>query len=510
VSREITLDLSLWPRQKLILETAGTEILFGGKMEGGKSYTGRILSILFCMHIKGFSATLIRTKHADIIKNHIQGFKGYRALLEPLVNEKLVSITDECVKFHQTGANINFVHCQDARQLLSAPGIESQMLFVDEAPLVDWELIEAFRTWVRMPDEMRAYIPQEWQHKLPFILYTGNPVGPSTDKFKELFIDARAPEVVEEVNGFKRQFIESRPEENFSIDMAAHRGRVANISDPRKRAALGEGNWSSWVGEYYPEFNPERHVLNYCIPPSHWTYIRSFDAGYNEPFAFMQCAISDGCDFYDIDGNAMWVPRGSLVFFDEWYGCDPERTAKGLHMNNDDIAEGIYKRTQPHARKSPILCDGVILKEMGGKTIAYAMEEKFSKLGTDGEVFILANMARIPGWSHLRDRLIGLEVGSEGFRFPTIYFTKNCKAAIKYFPLLQAHPTKREDAAEHGEPTHILDAIRFVCASYTFAKDAKESVQNKFMNSIEDINNNKYAYPSMKEIIGKDMRKFFG
>lgn len=507
---DLDLDLRMWPRQKLILESEATEILMGGKMEGGKSYAGRAISCSFCLKIKGFTCTLIRKKYDDIISNHVEGIRGYRNMLAPMVENKLVVITEEDIKFKETQARIRFVHCQDARQLLSAPGIESQMLFIDEAPLLELELIEAFRTWVRMPIDMLEYVPDEWKKKLPFILYTGNPIGPSTDWFRENFVDARPHESIEEVHGFKRQFIESRPEENFSIDMAAHKGRIEAISDPRKRAALGGGDWAAWAGEYYPEFSPERHVLPNILPPSHWTHLRTFDAGYAEPFAFMQCAISDGQDFFDLNGEPQWIPRGSLLFYDEWYGCNPERTSEGLRMKNEDIAEGIYRRTQPEARNSPILADGVVFKEMGGKCIAQIFEDEFVKLGTRSQL-VLANMARVPGWSQLRDRLIGVEYGSDGFRFPTIYFTRNCRFAIKYFPLLERHPSpqKREDAAEHGEPTHILDSIRFVCASFTFVRDAKISTSERFQKTITDINENKYANPSVKKILGNDFKRFF-
>lgn len=484
---EIELNFGLWDRQLDALNTEATEILFGGATEGGKSHLVRIALIAWCIEIPNLQCVLIRKKYDDIAKNHVEGPSGFRVLLAALISQGLVSITETGVKFWN-GSIIAFQHCQDERQFDSAQGVEKHVLVIDEATQISERLIRFFRTWVRMPREMKEALPDHHKGKFPRIIYTANPIGPSVPFFRRKFVQGRRPFEIETVEGFKRQYIPSRYTDNLSVDEEAHKGRLQGIGDESLAKALDLGDWNAISGEFYPEFSEERHVVEDFIPPHHWFRFRSFDWGTAEPFACYWVAVSDGEPFRDEQGRERWFPRGAFIFYNEWYGCDdghanpddnhPER---GCRMRNEDIARGIIERSEIHARQVVTLADSKPFQDMGGEGIA----ETFRK---NGCVLSLADTSRVAGWSQLRSRLIGIQYDSNSDqRIPMIFFCQCCKYARDYLPALPRHPSekKKEDAAEHGETTHAPDAIRYACMAHTVIKDRLTPMQSQIEREIK-------------------------
>lgn len=465
--KSVEINLDLWPRQLEAFKSEGTEILFGGASEGGKSHLVRVFLIAACLACKKIQCVLIRKKYADILSNHVEGSSGFRSLLAPLVERKLVKITDEGISFPH-GSNIMFQHCQDERQFDSAQGVEKQILVIDEATQISERLIRFFRGWVRMTPDERAKQPKEWQNKLPCILYTANPIGPSVGFFRRNFVKARPHFEIETVEGFKRQYIPSRAEDNLSIDMEAHKGRMAGLGDAALSRALDTGDWDAPTGEYFPEWSEERHLTKEdFVPPRSFFRFRTFDWGTADPASVSWWAVSDGESFY-VGDNEHWYPRGALICYREWYICDSENPSKGARMRNEDMARGILERSpKPEERNIVTLTDSFPFMDHGGMSIAEVFER-------EGVTLTKGDTSRVPGWSQLRDRLIGIQIDSNNpKRYPMIYFQPQCKFAREYIPALPRHPseTKSQDAAEHGEATHKCDEVRLACMAHRIIKD---------------------------------------
>ena len=483
------LNLELWPRQLQAFETSATELLFGGATEGGKSHFIRVALIAWCLAIPGLQCVLIRKRYADILANHLEGRTGFRSLLSDLVKEKLVKITDSEISF-SNGSIIAFQHCQDERQFDSAQGVEKHVLVIDEATQISERLILFFRAWCRMPREMQDSLPEEYKGKFPRIIYTANPIGVSVSFFRKHFVKARPHEAIELVDGFKRQYLMSRYTDNLSVDEQAHKGRLSGIGDAALAKALDEGDWDAPIGEFFPEWDEKRHVVSDFYPPGHWFRFRVFDWGTADPAYVGYVAISDGEPFRDSANNERWFPRGAFVVYNEWYIADPTDGNKGLRMRNEDIAKGILERSEYSARNVITLTDSLPFQDRGGETIA----QTFAR---EGVVLTRGDTSRIPGWSQLRSRLIGIEIDSNDTRrIPMIYFTASCKAARDYIPSLPRHPSdaKREDAAEHGEATHACDAIRLACMAHPVVRDRKEPFQSRIDKMVRS------SKPTMKRI----------
>ena len=450
----VTLDLDLWPRQMEAFETPARELLFGGATEGGKSHFARVALIAWCLAIPNLQCVLIRKKFDDILKNHVEGRTGFKNLLAPLMVAGKVTITQSEIRF-SNGSLISFQHCQDERQFDSAQGVEKHVLVIDEATQISERLIRFFRTWVRMPKEMKEALPDEWKGKFPRIIYTANPIGPSVTYFKRNFVDALPDQIIKDVAGFPRQYLLSRYTDNPSVDHADHTGRLEGLGDAALARALDLGDWNSITGNFLVEWDEERHVVQDFIPPHWWFRFRGFDWGTAEPFCVYWCAVSDGEPFKDEQGKERWFPRGAFVIYNEWYGCDAEDPAKGNRMRNEDIALGIIARSEYAARNVVTLTDSLPFQDRGGETIAMVFQKH-------GCTLTLGDTSRVAGWSQVRSRLIGKQIDSnDPTKVPMIYFCACCKYARDYIPALPRHPSesKREDAAEHGEATHSPDCL---------------------------------------------------
>ncbi len=475
---EIVLDLDLWPKQMMAFQSPCTDLLFGGASEGGKSHFVRVALISWCLAIDGLQCVLIRKKYDDILKNHVESPTGFKKLLEPLLKIKKVKITEAGVYF-PNGSIIAFQHCQDERQFTSAQGVEKHVLVIDEATQISERLLRFFKLWVRMPKEMKARLPERFRDKFPCIIYTANPIGASVSYFRRNFVKARPPYEIEKVEGFLRQYIPSKYTDNYSVDEEAHQGRMSGYPDKATAKALDDGDWDAPTGEFYTEWDEQRHVVTDFIPPQHWYRFRTFDWGTADPAVAYYIAVSDGEPFRDEKGKERWFPRGALIYYREWYVCDEKDPAKGRRLTNEELAQGILQHAEYEHRNVITLTDSLPFNDMGGLGIAATFARQDCIL-TRGDT------SRVVGWSQLRSRLIGKEIDSnfiddkgKVILFPMIYFCENCRFARDYIPALPRHPSesKKEDAAESGEATHACDAIRLGCMAHPIVIDRKEPWQ---------------------------------
>lgn len=501
-SATIGFNVEFWPRQLQAFNTQATELLFGGATEGGKSFFVRNALIVWCLKIPNLQCVLIRKKYDDILSNHVEGPYGFRVLLKDFVEKGLVKITDYGIRFEFNNSLISFQHCQDERQFTSAQGVEKHVLIIDEATQISERLIRFFRTWVRMDEAMSAKLPDEFKGMFPRIIYTANPIGVSVPYFRRNFVEACPKESIIKIAGFKRQYLLSRYTDNLSINEEAHKGRLEGLGDAAIARALDEGDWNCIMGEFFPEWDESRHVVTDFKPPHHWFRFRSMDLGYAEPFCVLWWAISDGEVFYDDEHEERWFPRGALICYKEWYGCNLENPAKGIRLRNEDIRDGIISRSELGHEFVPTLTDSLPFQDRGGLHIP----DVFYNNG-DGFKIILGDTSRVTGWAQMRDRLIGKELYTgDVLKLPMIYFVESCKYCREYVPSLPRHPSesKKEDAAEHGESTHAPDAIRLACMAHTVIKEKTIPTEKLIEREIRAS-----TRPTVKKILGGKASGYF-
>ncbi len=147
VSPEI--NLNLHPKQAIALDTEATEVLYGGAAGGGKSHLMRVAAILWCASIPGLQVYLFRRIREDLIKNHMEGPKGFRSVLAPWVLNGFVRIVEDEIRFWN-GSKIYLCHCKDEKDIYKYLGVEIHVLLIDELTHFNEAMYRFLRNRVRM------------------------------------------------------------------------------------------------------------------------------------------------------------------------------------------------------------------------------------------------------------------------------------------------------------------------------------------------------------------------
>lgn len=453
----LTLNFELWPRQEDAIQSEAREILYGGAAGGGKSHLMRIGFVLWCLQVPGLQAYLFRREYGDLVRNHLEGPTGFHALLGDLILAARCKVVDKEIRF-TNGSKIYLCHCQHEKDIFGYHGAEIHLLGIEEATQFTEFMIRYLRGRMRAPKEFLETLPPQLRGMFPRALYTSNPGGVGHAYLKSAFVDPHPPMTLfrnTEDGGLLRQFIPARLSDNPSIDEAEYTMQLRGLGSPSYVRALLDGDWSATVGAFYPEFIYERHVVKSFLPPPHWFRFRSFDWGSSAPFSVYWWAVADG---QDIPALGRALPRGALVAYREWYGCQENSPARGIGMRNEDIAAGILERSPaPEEQNLQTVTDSLPFQDRGGYTVNAVFR-------AHGVPLIQGDTSRIPGHSQLRSRLRGTpDLG------PMIYFVDQCVHAIRTIPMMQ-HDDK--DPEEHvGDEDHAVDAIRLACMSRARIKD---------------------------------------
>lgn len=506
----------LHPRQREAFESPATEILFGGASRGGKSHLTRSALIAWCLEIPGLQCKIFRKFSDDVISNHMDSETGFRVMLAPLVKTGAVEIVATQIRFRCNGSLISLHHCQD-EDLEKYQGRGTHVLVLDEATQLSEKVIKFLRGWVTMTEEMKATLPERHKDRFPRILYTANPIGASVGYFRRQFVKCRPAFTIEKVGAFLRQYIPSRVEDNPSEDAEAARLRLEDVGDKAMFDALYGGSWDAPIGDFYPEYSESRHVIPDLIPPAHWFRFRTFDWGNADPFAVYWYAVSDGeqfnakmnltdaTGFTSVVEKTLWFPRGALICYREWYGCNPLKPSEGLRMRNEEIALGIRLRSPaPEEQNLQTLTDSYPFPDRGeGRTIA-------DTFAANGVTLTLGKTSRITGWSQLRSRLIGIkpDVYSNN-RLAMIFWCEGCTFIREYLPALPRHENeakRADDAAEHGEATHSCDCQRLAAMAHEIVLTAPitPEQEQKHMRAVESKMRTEITFEQAIEIKRKE------
>lgn len=471
MSQSANIDLTLHPKQGDALQSTATEVLYGGAAGGGKSHLMRVVAIIWCAAIGGLQVYIFRRIRDDLVKNHIEGPKGFRAMLAPWVNAGLCTILEEEIRFWN-GSKIYLCHCKDEKDRYKYLGAEIHVLLIDELTTFTDVIYRFLRGRVRA---VGLNLPDEYRGLFPRILCSSNPGGVGHHWVKEAFqphqpgLHMQNRQMGDGEGGMIRQYIPAKLSDNpsMAVDDPNYRSRLRGLGAPALVKAYEDGDWNIVVGAFFTEFTSQHHVIEPFTIPKHWTRFRAADWGSAKPFAVAWFAVSDG-EFADI-------PRGALVMYREWYGVATDqdggfRANVGLKLTAEDFGQGIVDRDNDETFAYSVL-DPAAFAEDGGPSIA----ERARTLGKPppyrGPVFRRADNRRVAkrgamgGWDLVRQRLKG-----EDDR-PMIYFFSTCTHAIRTLPALPHDPVRVEDIDTNTED-HMPDAIRYGCASRPWVRQA--------------------------------------
>lgn len=471
------INLQLHAKQALALETEATEVLYGGAAGGGKSHLMRVASVLWCSSIAGLQVYLFRRVREDLIKNHMEGPQGFRALLAPWTLNGFVRIVDDEIRFWN-GSKIYLCHCKDEKDIYKYQGAEIHVLLMDELTHFTESMYRFLRSRVRM---VGISVKAEWAKRFPRILAGANPGNVGHLWVKATFVDGSDSYAIRDVppeeGGMKRQFIRALLEDNPSMaaDDPAYEQKLSGLGSKTLVDAMRYGDWDVVEGAFFDCWDAKKHVLQPFTIPADWVRFMSGDWGSAKPFSFGWWAVaSDDTPAETTLGKRITIPRGALIRYREYYGAKlkPDGTTEpnvGLKLTAEQVADGILEREPAGEKIEYRVIDPAVFTEDGGKSIEQRMREAaMEKRRT--LAFRRADNARVPqrgamqGWDQVRQRMLG-----DGDGRPMLFVFSNCRDFIRTVPALQHDKTRAEDIDTDGED-HVGDETRYACNSRPWAR----------------------------------------
>lgn len=459
------LNLRLHHKQGLALLTAATEVLYGGAAGGGKSHLMRVAAILWCAAIPGLQVYLFRRIREDLVKNHMEGPKGFRSLLAGWVVSGFVTIVEDEIRFWN-GAKIYLCHCKDEKDIYKYQGAEIHVLLIDELTHFLETMYRFLRNRVRM---VGLDLPDEYRGLFPRIMCGANPGGIGHLWVKRTFVDAAIPMAKRlmdaEDGGMVRQYVPARLEDNPSMtaDDPGYEKRLEGLGSKALVQAMRWGDWNVVEGAFFDCWDIKRHVLTPFEVPDDWTRLRSGDWGSFRPFSFGWWAVVP--DLWRTP-SGLWLQRGCLLRIKEWYGCVPGKENIGLKLHAEKVGEGLWDRESDMPKIKDAVLDPAAFSEDGGPSIA----ERIFRGSKDRIIFRRADNARVGsrgamgGWDQMRGRLVGDEEG-----FPMMACFETCTDSVRTIPALQHDASRPEDLDTDGED-HAADEWRYLGMSRPWSR----------------------------------------
>lgn len=492
---DAVIDLSLHKRQGEAFLTAATEILYGGAAGGGKSHLMRVAAITWCAQIPGLQVYLFRRIQDDLVKNHVEGPKGLRAILAPWANAGLVEIIEEEIRFWN-GSKIYLCHCKDEKHRWKYLGAEIHVLIIDELTTFSDVIYRFLRSRVRA---VGLNLTENLKGLFPRILCGSNPGNIGHHFVKAAFIDGAQPMEIrrmpDEEGGMLRQYIPAKLSDNPSMaeDDPNYRARLRGLGSPQLVKAMEEGDWNVIAGAFFSEFSTARHVVEPFEIPEHWVRIRAMDWGSAKPFCVGWYAVSDGTlqiprwEGWSEFPGPLTIPRGALVKYREWYGMQPGQPNVGLKLTAEKVADGILERElKGHdSRGQPVyekidhaVIDPAAFTSDGGPSIAERMAGR-KVYFTRADNSRVGHRGAMGGWDLLRARLEG-----DTDELPMLYLFSTCVDTIRTVPALQHDDHRPEDVDTDGED-HAGDETRYACAARPWVREVAKIVTPKFSGTTQ-------------------------
>lgn len=300
---------------------------------------------------------------------------------------------------------------------------------------------------------------------------TGNPGGPGHQWVKSRYIDP-APDgmrVITDEYGLERVFIPAKVSDNQILvdNDPQYITRLKQSGSESLVRAWLEGDWDVVEGAFFDNWRHDLHVLRPFEIPEEWSRIRSGDWGSARPFSVGWWAIVP--DFTQVNG--VWLPRGAMVRYREWYGCKDGEPNVGLKLTAEDVAQGVADREAGETIKDAVL-DPAAFANDGGPSIAERMFTHAKVTWRRADNKRVARAGALGGWDQMRARLNGEDFGEPYGQRPMIYTFTTCVDSIRTIPALQHDDTNAEDVDTDGED-HAGDEWRYACMSRPYQPKQK-------------------------------------
>ena len=356
---------------------------YGGAKAGGKSHLARVFAISMCYKYEGISILFVRATYEDIRQNQIE------PILKILpVDQRSYNGSNHMLTL-ANGSTIQFGNWEGNESENKYQGQEYDIVIIDEAT----QFTE--RMFRHLAGCMRGHVGMGFPKRM---LLTCNPGGIGHMWVKRLFIDRNFrtdhehPEKSENPKDYA--FIFARAEDNIAM-LKEDASYLEDVSKMANSDALRYGDWNVLSGQYFDNFNPQKHVRKQFKIPDYWNLYRSFDYGLDMFACFWWAVDTDGRVWcyrsFELDNlapqdaaryivqNTMNTEKIMCTYAppDMWNRQrETGRTVADIFMSNGvEVVKSDNNRIQGHlvmrSLLEPIpLHDEYVIRKLGGKSRA--------------------------------------------------------------------------------------------------------------------------------------------
>jgi hypothetical protein len=472
-------DLSAWSltgneRQERanILVNKVDWLLYGGAAGGGKSELLAYHAHALSMAHPGHRTLLIRTSLPELRRSLIIRTQVRYAQLK--AQATLRSVDNVKAWWYDNGSIIEYGYCardEDVGQFMSA---EYDFVGFDEAtqftPYQMLMISGRLRTSKKMAATgvrthvMFATNPGDRGHTFMYqMLVTPTQYGKYAVVYdvSEGFDDpaiVRMVELPDDLEELKAVQIEHDPNKHLIVAFVpstvidnpfidpTYKKHLSMLPETERRQKL-LGDWDTFSGQYFTEFDRNTHVVEPFPIPADWQKFRGIDFGTANPFCCLWGAL-------DPSDGTMYIYREAYA--KNLTAAEQARLIKRLSVDQHDKPETV----------SMTVIDPSTFSNVAGLGTTVAAQYQ-----NQGIVCAKAKNSRIGGWQNMKrymtpspiDGVIRLKV------FP------NCVNLIRTIPL-QRHDSHNPEDLDTKTEDHAVDALRYLlaCRPYEVAKKSKK------------------------------------
>lgn len=266
-------------KQNLFHASAADETFYGGAKGGGKSTALVADTLAYALEFPGAECYLFRETYDDLEANLIAEWK--RRVPEQLYTYNESKHTAKL----KNKSVVKFRYIRNKQDAEHYQGRSMDYIGVDELTKFEepWiqELLSCLRSAKGFPPTFKA---------------TGNPGGIGHKWVKQKYITRTnygKQSYTDEETGNLISFIPSTVYDNPAImqNDPKYVRRLENLPEDKKKAFL-YGDWGTYTGQGFPEWNPSIHVVDDFVVPSYWRKWRCCDNGYTDPFYWGWLTVS--------------------------------------------------------------------------------------------------------------------------------------------------------------------------------------------------------------------------
>lgn len=422
------------------------EVLFGGAPGGGKTY---LLIAMAYIHVLEYGPLAFVGMFRRETPEFRDILRQARLMYVPLGGRW--NDRDRIWTFPNGGV-IQMTYCRNMEDALAHKGAAYSLLLWDE--LTGWHDDGPYEFLLtRLRTVEKGLFPQS--------VATCNPDGPgmwwvrerwrimdTTHKHEEPFLGEMTPDTPEHIQPHHCVFIPSLLTDNPHFDGTGYEESLWSIKDPARRNAYLNGDWSSFVGQAYPEFDEKLHVCSAFTPPPSWPRWASIDWGTSSPYCVLYFA-------HDAQTGHTYVMR-------ETYGHDVNLKNSGLGRAAREVAREEWQ----------------VRAQLYGPQLAAIDPETYSNRGHETTIAQDWINAGWPCEQGNRNRRTRGEVIRSAMQNilpdgrPELQITEQCVHLIRTIQVLVMDPDKPEQVLDGGED-HPWDTLGYgLCSTVATAHQA--------------------------------------